>query len=290
MGTTLQKQQQYWNTRTLKRLRGRWHKHRQTLEQGSFRRIRRLFRKHSEQALLLLEEALPELVGPDIGADHIEPRAFFNVNTLKDDLFVLMGEEYFRAIEVVVSDIVWHIKRMQRHEEEWRQVHVELSSAERERMAQTFLLQRQRDLEGIADETSAGWEASALLALAAVETRPRKKVIGEIRNTQGAKNKHRAQLVSRTENAQAIGWARNRIYMEEDFFEMLVWSSVVDNLTRHSHRRINGTAVKKGEFFPNGLRYPGDPIGPLQEIANCRCDFWARPATEEERNADAAQS
>lgn len=50
----------------------------------------------------------------------------------------------------------------------------------------------------------------------------------------------------------------------------IVWLSTLDNRTRHSHRHMHGE-VKDGEYYSNGLRYPGDPEGDPAEVYNCRC-------------------
>lgn len=50
----------------------------------------------------------------------------------------------------------------------------------------------------------------------------------------------------------------------------IIWLSTLDNRTRHSHRMMHGE-VKDGEYFSNGLRYPGDPEGDPSEVYNCRC-------------------
>lgn len=53
-----------------------------------------------------------------------------------------------------------------------------------------------------------------------------------------------------------------------------VWHAVMDDRTRLTHRRANGTAVAATEPFIVGgfpMRYPHDPLGPPQEVVNCRC-------------------
>lgn len=50
-----------------------------------------------------------------------------------------------------------------------------------------------------------------------------------------------------------------------------VWMATVDGRTRESHARLHGVAVRHGDKFPNGLRYPCDPEGYPSEVYNCRC-------------------
>ena len=50
------------------------------------------------------------------------------------------------------------------------------------------------------------------------------------------------------------------------------WIATHDYHTRDSHRALDGTRVKHGERFANGLRFPGDMLyGTARELYNCRC-------------------
>lgn len=49
------------------------------------------------------------------------------------------------------------------------------------------------------------------------------------------------------------------------------WLATLDVRTRSSHRALDGERIKTGERFSNGLRWPGDPSGPGEELWNCRC-------------------
>lgn len=52
------------------------------------------------------------------------------------------------------------------------------------------------------------------------------------------------------------------------------WRAILDNRTRDSHARLDGTTIELNETFANGLMYPGDPSGTPDEIMNCRCRLW----------------
>lgn len=54
------------------------------------------------------------------------------------------------------------------------------------------------------------------------------------------------------------------------------WMATPDAHTRDSHRRLDGYCIQRGEIFPNGCEYPGDPFGPPAEVYNCRCRMVAR--------------
>jgi len=40
---------------------------------------------------------------------------------------------------------------------------------------------------------------------------------------------------------------------------------------RPSHAAMDGISVSVGQLFPNGMRWPGDPAGGAEEVANCAC-------------------
>lgn len=40
---------------------------------------------------------------------------------------------------------------------------------------------------------------------------------------------------------------------------------------REDHAALDGTTVAIGELFPNGMRWPGDPSGGAEQVANCQC-------------------
>ena len=49
------------------------------------------------------------------------------------------------------------------------------------------------------------------------------------------------------------------------------WRATLDNRTRDSHRSIDSETIDLDASFDNGLKYPREPGGALQEICNCRC-------------------
>ncbi len=88
----------------------------------------------------------------------------------------------------------------------------------------------------------------------------------------------RAMTVARTESAGAMSHAtieaaalRNEVLGEE--LEQ-TWICTLDSKTRRSHWAADGQRVPLGSTFSIGraqLRFPGDPRGPVEEVANCRC-------------------
>jgi len=49
------------------------------------------------------------------------------------------------------------------------------------------------------------------------------------------------------------------------------WIATDDDRTRESHVELDGQIVRTGDTFSNGLLYPGDTDGELEEFINCRC-------------------
>jgi SPP1 gp7 family putative phage head morphogenesis protein len=49
------------------------------------------------------------------------------------------------------------------------------------------------------------------------------------------------------------------------------WRTARDADVRDSHQDLEGQIVKVGDRFSNGLEYPGDRSGPIEEWINCRC-------------------
>lgn len=78
---------------------------------------------------------------------------------------------------------------------------------------------------------------------------------------------------ARTMTTSAQNAGREEMYrqIDENGTKLtIVWLATLDNRTRHSHRYMHGE-VKDGEYYSNGLRYPGDPEGDPAEVYNCRC-------------------
>lgn len=49
------------------------------------------------------------------------------------------------------------------------------------------------------------------------------------------------------------------------------WMATLDNVTRSSHRHLDGEVVELDKPFSNGLMRPADPHGEPSECYNCRC-------------------
>ena len=63
--------------------------------------------------------------------------------------------------------------------------------------------------------------------------------------------------------------------MVDDEMEYKIWHSAHDSRTRQSHIEVDEEIVPINEKFSNGLMYPGDKSGPIEEWVNCRCSHAA---------------
>lgn len=79
-----------------------------------------------------------------------------------------------------------------------------------------------------------------------------------------------AQRIARTEVHNAHNKAIQDTY-KDMCVEYTQWIAAGDDRTRDSHVEIDGEIIPVGETYSNGLRYPGDTSGPLEEWINCRC-------------------
>jgi hypothetical protein len=92
----------------------------------------------------------------------------------------------------------------------------------------------------------------------------------------------RGENIARTETMMALGSARDEVIRQQiaggkveaqDITK--VWRSAGDSRVRHTHRALNGKGIGIDEMFlsPSGamLRYPGDPMAPINETSGCRC-------------------
>ena len=84
-------------------------------------------------------------------------------------------------------------------------------------------------------------------------------------------SKGRAVTIAQTEIHNTFTYTREQ-NMKSAGFKRWRWITARDEKVRTSHVRVNNEIRKIGEKFSNGLVRPGDPNGPIEEIANCRCE------------------
>ena len=79
-----------------------------------------------------------------------------------------------------------------------------------------------------------------------------------------------ARRIARTEIHNSHNTGVMRIY-EEVGVEYTQWIAAGDDRVRESHVEIDGEIIQIGDKYSNGLSYPGDTSGPIEEWINCRC-------------------
>ena len=80
-----------------------------------------------------------------------------------------------------------------------------------------------------------------------------------------------ATRIARTEIHNSHNTAVMDTYQELGV-EYTMWISAGDDgRTRDSHLEVDGEIIPVGGTYSNGLRYPGDTDGPIEEWINCRC-------------------
>lgn len=105
------------------------------------------------------------------------------------------------------------------------------------------------------------------------------KIANRLQKNIPAMNRDSAIRTARTAvtGAQNAGRMDSYAAAEEMGIELeKEWRATMDGRTRHSHRRLDGERIGRGETFSNGLRFPGDPLGRPAEVYNCRCTLIAR--------------
>ena len=79
-----------------------------------------------------------------------------------------------------------------------------------------------------------------------------------------------SKRIARTEIHTAHNQGIMRTYTDLGV-EYTQWIAADDDRTRDSHIEVNGEIIPFGETYSNGLEYPGDTNGPIEEWINCRC-------------------
>ncbi|NPV70297.1 MAG: minor capsid protein [Firmicutes bacterium] len=81
---------------------------------------------------------------------------------------------------------------------------------------------------------------------------------------------NRLTAIARTEINGYQNEAANTT-MRDYGVEYKQWLTAVDDDVRSAHIMLHGVVMRMDEPYPNGLMYPGDRSGPIEEWINCRC-------------------
>lgn len=94
-----------------------------------------------------------------------------------------------------------------------------------------------------------------------------------LKQTFATMSEGRAKLIARTEVLGATNFAAWRTFLAGSI-PFKRWVATMDDRVRDSHAEANGQLRGVSEAFDingNAMMYPGDPDGPVSEVANCRC-------------------
>jgi hypothetical protein len=93
--------------------------------------------------------------------------------------------------------------------------------------------------------------------------------------------KFRSKIISRTEATRVFNYAALEEAKQGEFRMRKEWVSQRDNRVRrydenhgladHTHNGVDREKIDLEQRFSNGLMYPGDPEGIIQQTINCRC-------------------
>jgi hypothetical protein len=92
-------------------------------------------------------------------------------------------------------------------------------------------------------------------------------------NTFGEIAKSRALTIARTETVGALNAGAYEAAQQSRVMRSKRWLTQGDSRVRDRHVAIDGERADIGAAFSNGLRYPHDPLGPAEEVINCRCSL-----------------
>lgn len=95
-----------------------------------------------------------------------------------------------------------------------------------------------------------------------------------IEKTYGVVNGSRAEVIARTETHAAMQYGSLEAADATGVVQSKTWVSASDARTREDHVEMDGQTVPMEDAFTgpcDGMLFPGDPIGPAEQVINCRC-------------------
>lgn len=92
--------------------------------------------------------------------------------------------------------------------------------------------------------------------------------------------RNRAQIIAITETTRAYGAGTTAAGLEQSRITGRLlqkrWRTEHDDRVRAAHRAVDGVTIPLYQPFNVGgypMLFPGDPMGPADEVVNCRCDM-----------------
>jgi len=92
-------------------------------------------------------------------------------------------------------------------------------------------------------------------------------------------NDIRTARIARTESAVMIQTGKN-VQMKKEGVEKHRWITARDEAVRDTHVDLDNQTAIVGDYFTDvygmktDLRFPSDPLGPAEDVINCRCDTY----------------
>src|SRR5262245_43409198 len=106
------------------------------------------------------------------------------------------------------------------------------------------------------------------------------RIDGVLSYTDSERWPHRARTIAITETTRAYGYGTMAAGLDQGRRGgrrlLKRWVTEHDPRVRATHRAADGQTVDVSSVFQVGdfpLLYPGDPMGPPEEVINCRCDL-----------------
>ena len=106
------------------------------------------------------------------------------------------------------------------------------------------------------------------------------RVDGVLETTGSERWQNRARNIAVTETTRAYGAGTLAAGLEQSRVTGRLlrkrWDTEHDRRVRASHRQVDGTVTGLSQPFNVGgfpLLFPGDPMGPADEVCGCRCDL-----------------
>lgn len=105
----------------------------------------------------------------------------------------------------------------------------------------------------------------------------------EVKRIFGYAEGFRNERIARTETISASNYGAYEAMKQSGLKVKKEWIPTLDERTRDTHAALaDEYPIDIEEPFSNGLKYPGDPAGPAEEVINCRCTIgYVFPEDEE---------
>jgi|GEM_PF-2137937 len=137
-----------------------------------------------------------------------------------------------------------------------------------------YVLQAQSRLVGLGSEAWGATQVSVFNGL--VKGEGTREVAARLKSELPDLTQHRADTIARTELVGAFnnGEHAGLSSLGEYGPTMKTWLATGGSRTRPSHRAADGQTVPFRETFSVGhyqMKHPHDPMGPAEEVVNCRC-------------------